>query len=34
MFTAGNSNHAAIWRKFREELLPQFILGAVTAPRP
>ncbi|WP_240358999.1 serine hydrolase domain-containing protein [Pyxidicoccus trucidator] len=31
MFTAGNYNHVAIWRKFREELLPRFILGAVTA---
>jgi CubicO group peptidase (beta-lactamase class C family) len=29
MFTAGNYNHVAIWRKFREELLPRFILGAV-----
>lgn len=31
MFTAGNYNHVAIWRKFREELLPRFILGAVTS---
>ncbi|WP_338863981.1 serine hydrolase [Myxococcus stipitatus] len=30
MFTAGNYNHVALWRKFREELLPQFILSAVT----
>ncbi|RKH08532.1 class C beta-lactamase-related serine hydrolase [Corallococcus sp. CA047B] len=30
LFTAGNYNHAALWRKFREELLPRFILGAVT----
>ncbi|WPB75845.1 serine hydrolase [Archangium violaceum] len=29
MFTAGNYNHVSIWRKFREELLPQFILRAV-----
>lgn len=31
MFTGGNYNHVALWRKFREELLPQFILSAVTA---
>ncbi|QSQ13311.1 serine hydrolase domain-containing protein [Myxococcus landrumensis] len=30
MFTAGNYNHVALWRKFREELLPQYILSAVT----
>ncbi len=30
MFTAANYNHVALWRKFREELLPQFILSAVT----
>ncbi|AGC47866.1 beta-lactamase [Myxococcus stipitatus DSM 14675] len=29
MFTAGNYNHVALWRKFREELLPQYILSAV-----
>lgn len=27
MFTASNYNHVAIWREFREELLPQFIMG-------
>ncbi|WP_426749673.1 serine hydrolase [Myxococcus sp. Y35] len=32
MFTAGNYNHVSIWRKFREELLPRFILSAVAAP--
>ncbi|NOK16241.1 serine hydrolase domain-containing protein [Corallococcus carmarthensis] len=31
LFTAGNYNHVALWRKFREELLPRFILSAVTA---
>ncbi|MBZ4410474.1 beta-lactamase family protein [Myxococcus sp. XM-1-1-1] len=29
MFTAGNYNHVALWRKFREELLPKFIMAAV-----
>ncbi|MCP3097951.1 beta-lactamase family protein [Myxococcus sp. K15C18031901] len=29
MFTAANYNHVAIWRKFREELLPRYILAAV-----
>lgn len=31
MFTASNYNHVAIWREFREELLPQFIMRAVKA---
>ncbi|NBD09462.1 MULTISPECIES: serine hydrolase [Corallococcus] len=30
MFTGGNYNNSAVWRKFREELLPQFIMSAVT----
>ncbi|MBN8471202.1 serine hydrolase [Corallococcus exiguus] len=35
LFTAGNYNHVAIWRKFREELLPRYIMAAVsTPPRP
>ncbi|MBN8228220.1 serine hydrolase [Corallococcus macrosporus] len=35
LFTAGNYNHVALWRKFREELLPQYILAAAsTPPRP
>ncbi|RJS22677.1 6-aminohexanoate hydrolase [Corallococcus sp. H22C18031201] len=29
MFTAANYNQASIWRKFREELLPRYILSAV-----
>ncbi|MCE9669843.1 beta-lactamase family protein [Myxococcus stipitatus] len=29
MFTAANYNHVSIWRKFREELLPRYILAAV-----
>ncbi|AFE09676.1 6-aminohexanoate-dimer hydrolase [Corallococcus coralloides DSM 2259] len=32
LFTAGNYNHVALWRKFREELLPRYIMAAVTAP--
>ncbi|NOK07699.1 hypothetical protein HNS30_01365 [Corallococcus exercitus] len=31
LFTAGNDNHVAIWRKFRQERLPRYILAAVTA---
>ncbi|WP_223633523.1 serine hydrolase [Corallococcus sp. EGB] len=31
MFTAANYNHVSIWRKFREELLPRFIMAAVSA---
>ncbi|TQF17557.1 serine hydrolase [Myxococcus llanfairpwllgwyngyllgogerychwyrndrobwllllantysiliogogogochensis] len=34
MFTAGNYNHVALWRKFREELLPQFILRAARPTSP
>ncbi|RKG56035.1 class C beta-lactamase-related serine hydrolase [Corallococcus sp. AB011P] len=35
LFTAGNYNHVALWRKFREELLPRYIMAAVsTPPRP
>ncbi len=34
MFTAGNYNHVGLWRKFREELLPRFILRAVPPPPP
>ena len=29
-FTAGNYNRYRIWRKFRDELVPQYIIGAVT----
>ncbi|MBJ6759894.1 serine hydrolase [Myxococcaceae bacterium JPH2] len=29
MFTAANYNHVSLWRKFREELLPRYILAAV-----
>lgn len=29
MFTGGNYNQVSVWRKFREELLPQYILAAV-----
>nr|WP_253905959.1 serine hydrolase [Corallococcus exiguus] len=35
LFTAGNYNHVALWRKFREELLPRYIMAAAsTPPRP
>ncbi|WP_244227157.1 hypothetical protein [Corallococcus aberystwythensis] len=35
LFTAGNYNHVALWRKFRDELLPRYIMAAVsTSPRP
>ena len=29
-FTAGNYNHYRIWRKFRDELVPRYVIGAVT----
>ena len=29
-FTAGNYNRYRIWRKFRDELVPQYIIGALT----
>ncbi|WAS83988.1 MULTISPECIES: serine hydrolase domain-containing protein [unclassified Corallococcus] len=32
LFTAGNYNHVSLWRKFREELLPRYVMAAVTAP--
>ncbi|HKD12159.1 MAG TPA: 6-aminohexanoate hydrolase, partial [Thermoanaerobaculia bacterium] len=31
LFTAGNYNHYPVWRRFRDELLPQDILAAVTS---
>ncbi|WP_224364586.1 serine hydrolase domain-containing protein [Hyalangium versicolor] len=34
MFAGGNYNQVSVWRKFREEFLPQYILAAVTAPPP
>ena len=33
VFTAGNYNRYRIWRKFRDELVPQYIIGAVKHPR-
>ncbi|MBZ4332873.1 beta-lactamase family protein [Corallococcus sp. AS-1-12] len=32
LFTAGNYNHVSLWRKFREELLPRYIMAAVSPP--
>lgn len=29
VFTAGNYNQYRIWRKFREEIVPQYIIGAI-----
>jgi CubicO group peptidase (beta-lactamase class C family) len=29
-FTAGNYNRYRIWRKFRDELVPKYVIGAVT----
>jgi len=29
VFTAGNYNQYGVWRKFREELVPEGIIGAV-----
>jgi len=29
-FTAGNYNRYRVWRKFRDELVPQYIIGSVT----
>ncbi len=33
VFTAGNYNRYRIWRKFRDELIPQYIIGAVKDQR-
>jgi hypothetical protein len=29
LFTASNYGNYGVWRKFREELLPQYILAAI-----
>jgi CubicO group peptidase (beta-lactamase class C family) len=33
MFTASNYGNYNVWRRFRDELLPQFIIAAAKAPR-
>ena len=33
VFTAGNYNSYGVWRKFREELVPRFVIPAVRQPR-